>query len=119
MALNTLTVRIFGPVLILTGIGGFVIPAEYALMSGAPAYNWFHIAFGALGTGLGFATNDRACRAFTVGFGAIDLYQAVASLAGWWPAGLFAWQTGDDVAHWVIGAALVAIGLAARGPQRD
>lgn len=34
---------IFAAVLILVGILGFVIPADKALTSGAPAYNIFHL----------------------------------------------------------------------------
>ena len=49
---NFRVLSVFGPVLIATGIGGFLIPPRFALMSGAPAYNVFHILFGMLGTGL-------------------------------------------------------------------
>lgn len=118
MRLNTLALRVFGPILIVTGVLGFVLPPELALMSGAAAYNWFHIGFGVLGAALACGAGDRACRAFNVGFGAIDLYQAVASPLGWWPVAAFRWTTADDVAHWVVGVALVGIGLAGRGEHR-
>ena len=52
---------VFGPVLILTGIAGFLIPPRLALMSGAPAYNVFHIVFGADRHGAG-AGAERARR---------------------------------------------------------
>ena len=50
---NGRVLGVFGPVLILTGIAGFLIPPRLALMSGAPAYNVFHIVFGLLGHGAG------------------------------------------------------------------
>ena len=49
---NGRVLAVFGPVLILTGIAGFLIPPRLALMSGAPAYNVFHIVFGVIGTAL-------------------------------------------------------------------
>ena len=49
---NGRVLAVFGPVLILTGIAGFLIPPRFALMSGAPAYNVFHIVFGMIGTAL-------------------------------------------------------------------
>ena len=39
---------IFAPLLILTGIDGFLMPAQYGLMSNATPYNLFHIIFGAI-----------------------------------------------------------------------
>ena len=116
MLLNTLTLRIFGPILIATGALGFVLPPSAGLMSGAPAYNAFHLAFGLLGTALAFGVGDRASRAFNAGFGACDLYQAVASPLGWWPAAMFQWRTADDVVHWILGVALVGIAWRGRGP---
>ena len=50
---------VFGPVLILTGIAGFLIPPRLALMSGAPAYNIFHIVSGLIGTALVLARIPR------------------------------------------------------------
>ena len=44
---NARVLGVFGPVLILTGIAGFLIPPRLALMSGAPAYNILHIVLGA------------------------------------------------------------------------
>jgi hypothetical protein len=57
---------------------------------------------------------DRArttIRAFNIGFGAIDLYQALASRLHWWPEGLFRWTKVDDLLHVVIGVMLMAVGL--------
>jgi hypothetical protein len=113
-SLNHLTLRVFGPVLVLTGLGGFLIPADLALMSGAPAYNVFHLVFGVLAMGLAARGGLREAVAFNVGFGALDLYQAVASWGHWWPEVAFQWTVADDVAHVVIGLALVGVGLSGR-----
>jgi hypothetical protein len=107
---NARVLGIFGPVLILTGIGGFVIPARYALMSGAPAYNLFHIACGLLGTALALGTSPRAIAVFNLGFGLGDLYQALAGVIGIFPARQFRYKTADHVVHLVLGLGLAAIG---------
>jgi Domain of unknown function (DUF4383) len=110
--LNRVVAKVFGVTLIVTGIAGFVVPAKKAPTSGAPAYNVFHLLFGALGI---VAARRRAtARAFNIGFGSIDLYQAVASRRGWFPRRWFQWKIADDVLHVVIGAALVAVGLRKR-----
>ena len=98
---------VFGPVLILTGIAGFLIPPRLALMSGAPAYNVFHIVFGLIGTALVLARiPTRRRRRSTLGFGAIDLYQVVAGVGGFFPARPFRYKTADHVLHLVLGLAL-------------
>ncbi len=103
---NRTVARVFGPTLILTGIAGFIIPPKKALTSGAPAYNVFHLVFGAIGL---LASRRRGtARAFNLGFGAIDLCQAVASRRGLFPQKWFRWKTADDVLHVVIGTALVS-----------
>jgi hypothetical protein len=110
---NQTVAKVFGPALVLTGIAGFVIPAKKAATSGAPAYNVFHLIFGVLGI---VASRRRGtARAFNLGFGAIDLYQAVASRRGLFPQRWFRWKTADDVLHVAIGAGLVAAGLIQRG----
>jgi hypothetical protein len=103
--------RVFGPVLIITGLLGFVVPSRKALTSGAPAYNIFHLIFGAIGIACASSQRRRPAQAFNIGFGAIDLYQAVASRRGWFPQRWFRWKPADDVLHVAIGAALVAVGL--------
>jgi hypothetical protein len=108
--LNQKTLMIFAPLLILTGIAGFVIPEQYSLMSGAAPYNLFHIIFGALGLAITMANSDVLASSFNVGFGLIDLYQVVASVIGLTPIQYFHWTYGDDVAHVLIGFALVIIG---------
>jgi len=97
--------------LVAVGILGFVIPREKAMTSGAPLYNVFHIAFGLIGIALAFTGNDSAIRTFNIGFGAIDLYQAVASRRHWWPESIFRWTTVDDLLHIVIGLLLVIVGV--------
>ncbi len=109
--LNHFGLLIFAPVLILTGALGFILPADKALTSGATAYNIFHIIFGALGLLLSLSKRDNFIRAFNVGFGLLDLYQAFASFAHLFPEQVFQWKTTDDILHIIIGAALVLVGL--------
>ena len=56
--LNRITLAIFAPLLMLTGIAGFLIPRQYQLMSGETPYNLFHLIFGALGLFLVTATTS-------------------------------------------------------------
>lgn len=109
--LNYYVLLIFAPILILVGILGFLIPQNKSLTSGAPAYNIFHIAFGLLGLLLVFLGNDALIRSFNIGFGLIDLYQAAASLAHFFPEKYFRWTRVDDVLHIIVGAILVAVGV--------
>jgi len=109
--LNSLTLAIFAPILILVGILGFVIPANKSLTSGETSYNLFHITFGVLGIIIMLTGNEGAIRAFNIGFGVIDLYQAVASFASLFPKQLFKWTRVDDILHVVVGAVLVLIGI--------
>jgi hypothetical protein len=108
--LNQKTLFVLGPLLMLTGIAGFVIPDQYSLMSGAAPYNLFHIIFGALGLVLTMTNSDLAAIAFNLGFGLIDLYQALASTIGLAPIQYFHWTYADDVVHVLLGFALVLIG---------
>lgn len=109
--LNYWTLLVFALVLVLVGVLGFVIPASKALTSGAAPYNIFHIIFGLLGLAIVYSGNEEWCRAFNLGFGLIDLYQAFASFTNLFPKAQFKWTRADDVLHVVIGAALVLIGL--------
>jgi len=109
--LNVLLLTAFAPILIVAGILGFLTPPSLALMSGAAPYNLFHIFFGLVGIGLLLTKRLPLARAFNVGFGAIDLYQAVASFAGLFPTALFAYKPADDVLHIVLGLLLVGVGL--------
>ena len=107
---NARVLAVFGQVLILTGIGGFLIPPRYALMSGAPSYNLFHIAFGLLGTVLVLAHAGRGIAAFNLGFGIGDVYQALAGVIGIFPARQFRYKPADHVVHVVLGVGLAALG---------
>lgn len=111
MVTNYYVLLVFAPLLILTGILGFIIPERKSLMSGAPAYNIFHIIFGLIGLGIVFLGNESAMRGFNIGFGAIDLYQAAASFLPLFPERHFKWKRADDVLHILIGALLVIVGV--------
>ena len=108
--LNQKTLLVFAPLLLLTGIAGFVIPEQYSMMSGATPYNLFHILFGAIGLMLTMSDNDLPASSFNFGFGLIDLYQVLASVVGLTPIQYFHWTYVDDVLHVLIGFALVIIG---------
>ena len=110
-SLNFITLAIFAPVLIIAGIAGFLVPAEQSLTSGAPAYNVFHIVFGAIGLFLVWIRNELWLSLFNFGFGLIDLYQALASALHLPPEKYFLWMRADDILHVLIGLALVIIGV--------
>lgn len=110
---NILLLTAFAPILIVAGILGFVTPPSLALMSGATPYNLFHLFFGLVGVGLLLTKRLSLAKIFNIGFGAIDLYQAVASFAGLFPTALFAYKRADDVLHIVLGLLLVGVGLLA------
>ena len=110
MSLNRITIAIFAPILILVGIAGFLVPAEYSLTSGAAPYNVFHLFFGVLGLLVLWSRNELFAAYFNVGFGLIDLYQAVASYLRWLPKEYFLWTTVDDILHVIIGLVLLIIG---------
>ncbi|MDP1827050.1 MAG: hypothetical protein Q8L48_27500 [Archangium sp.] len=112
--LNLAVLRLFAPILIVVGVMGFVVPASAALTSGAAPYNVFHLVFGLMGLGCVMSRKPAAVRAFNLGFGLIDLYQALASALDLWPRSLFLWTRVDDVLHLVVGAGLVMVGLLAR-----
>ena len=110
-SLNYKTLLVFAPVLILTGVLGFVIPPEKSFTSGAAAYNIFHIVFGAIGLLVLLIKAENAIRLFNIGFGLIDLYQALASFTNLFPKQYFGWTRVDDILHIVIGAGLIAAGI--------
>ena len=109
-SLNFITLAIFAPVLIIAGIAGFLVPPEHSLTSGAPAYNIFHLIFGATGLLILSTRNELWLSSFNFGFGLIDLYQALASVLHLPPEKYFLWTRVDDILHVLIGLALVAIG---------
>ena len=108
--LNQKTLTVLAPLLVLTGIAGFVIPPQYNLMSGAAPYNMFHLLFGTVGLLLMSSKNDLVASSFNLGFGLIDLYQVLASVVGLTPIQYFHWTFVDDVVHVQLGFALVLIG---------
>ncbi|MCA1706282.1 MAG: hypothetical protein LC808_24650, partial [Actinobacteria bacterium] len=93
----------FAPLLLLVGGRGFVTPGSGAT-STAPAYNVFQLTAGAVGSALVLRGDRRAIRCFTVGFGLLDLYQALASRRHWFPEAWFRWTPADDRQHVVLGA---------------
>jgi hypothetical protein len=108
--LNQKTLAVLAPLLILTGVAGFVIPPRYNLMSNATPYNLFHIVFGVVGLWLVLTNSDLWASAFNFVFGLIDLYQVLASVVGLTPIQYFYWTYFDDVIHVLLGFALVLIG---------
>lgn len=112
--LNYYVLLVFAPLLILVGILGFLIPPGKSLTSGAPAYNIFHIVFGVIGCACVFYIGRDSIKYFNIGFGLIDLYQAVAGFAHLFPEKLFKWKRADDILHILIGAGLVLVGLIAK-----
>ena len=83
--LNQKTLAVLAPLLILTGIAGFLIPERYTMMSGAAPYNLFHIIFGVAGLWLVMTNSDLWASICNFVFGLIDLYQALASVVGLTP----------------------------------
>lgn len=111
MDLNYYVLLVFAPLLVVVGVLGFFIPENKSLTSGAPAYNIFHIVFGSIGLACVLFGVEPCARWFNIGFGAIDLYQAVASFANLPPKAQFRWRRADDYLHIVIGLGLVAVGI--------
>ena len=88
----------------------FAIVSDWALLSGRPAYNLFHIASGLAGVALVLQAGGRGAVGFNLAFGLIDLYQAVAGSVDLFPAALFAYRPLDDVLHVTLGLGLVGLG---------
>ncbi|HEY0715391.1 MAG TPA: hypothetical protein VGF45_22105 [Polyangia bacterium] len=110
LALNARLLGVIGVALIAAGLAGFVLPPDLALMSGAPAYNVFHLAAGVGALGLVFTHRPGLMASFNLGFGLIDLWQLIAGLAGLFPAELFALRPADHVVHALLGLLLVLVG---------
>jgi hypothetical protein len=108
---NLRLLAVFGPVLIATGVAGLTLPPGLSPMSGAAPYDIFHIIFGTLGLAIVLARSARFARLFNLGFGAVDLYQAVAGAVGFFPAGAFGLRPADHLVHVVLGLLLVVFGL--------
>src|SRR5215218_8185986 len=90
-SLNQIILMVFAPILILTGVAGFVIPANEVPTSGAIPYNIFHIFFGLVGIIIRRANARRGVILFNIGFGLIDLYQAAAGYFNLFPKEFFRW----------------------------
>ena len=112
--LNVLTLVIFAPTLVLVGILGFIIPQHKSPISGASPYNIFHIVFGVIGAIIVLINHPVTIKAFNIGLGMIDIYQALANYFGLFPKHLFKWTRADNILHVVIGIALVVIGVFAQ-----
>ena len=100
---------VFGVVLVVVGGLGLIAP-DLGSTSTAPAYDTIHVANGLLVIALAVRGRPVGIRAFLVGFGAIDLYQAVASHWHWFPESLFRWTSTDDFLHVALGVLLVVVG---------
>jgi hypothetical protein len=109
--LNRTVLSIFAPVLIITGVAGFLVPRRYNLTSGAAPYNVFHIIFGVVGLLIAISGKGRLPSLYNFGFGLIDLYQAIASFLNLPLREFFLWTRVDDILHVLLGVALVLIGL--------
>lgn len=101
----------FAVLLVGVGVLGILPAGDRGTTSNAPAYNVFHLAFGALGLALAAWGDSTAARVFLVGFGVIDLYQALASRQHWFPETHFRWTPADDRLHGVVGVLLIAAGI--------
>lgn len=118
-SLNYKVLFVFAIVLIVAGGLGFILPAGKGLTSAAPAYNAFHIVFGSLGLLLVLIRNEDFIRAFNIGFGLIDLYQAIASFLHLFPERYFHWTFIDDILHIIIGALLIIVGFYGSRPKSE
>ena len=107
---NTWVAAAFACVLHAAGVLGLVQHGE-GTTSSAPAYNVFHLVSGAAGLALVVFAGHAGARAFNIGFGLVDLYQALASRMHWFPHEQFCWKPADDALHVVFGVALVGVGL--------
>ncbi len=110
ISLNRTVLGIFAPILIIVGVLGFLVPPEMSLTSGATPYNFFHLIFGGVGILILLSKHERAAIGFNVGFGLIDLYQALASFVTLPPQQYFLWTRVDDVLHIIIGLIFVTVG---------
>ena len=102
---NVQVLTVFGPLLMVTGVLGFLLPPELSLMSGAAPYNVFHLLAGLVAVLIVVWRQVRASIGFNLVFGGIDLWQAVAGATG-------------HVVHVVVGACLVGVGWLGRREGR-
>ena len=97
--------------LIAAGLLGFIVPADLALMSGATAYNIFHLVAGAIGITVRLHGSTQQAKRFLFVFGCVDLWQAVAGPLGFFPAVFFALRPADHIVHLLLGGMLIWVGL--------
>jgi len=105
------TVLAFSLVLILAGFLPLLHPDLPGQTSNAPAYAWFHLVGACTGLACFAVGQGVGAPWFALGFGALDLYQWVASGVGWFPQSQFRWTPVDDGLHLGLGLALVALGM--------
>lgn len=96
--------------LVVSGVLGFVVPERLAPMSGATAYNLFHLAAGLVAGAAALSRRPALAAAFNLGFGLFDLWQVPAGALALFPAGLFALRPADHVVHALVGAPLALLG---------
>ena len=110
-SLNYKVLLILSPLLILTGVSGFVLPDGVIPLSSESAYNIFHIVFGVIGLLLIIFRYENPIRVFNIVFGLTEIYQAIASYNRLFPVQYFKWTWLDDRVHIVLGISLILIGL--------
>lgn len=111
---NRIALLAISVLLLGAAILGELGPAGASLTSAARPYNLFHLVAGVIGLVVFFSRHPGAAAAFNLGFGLIDVYQAVAGVWGWAPARLFELRPADHVIHVVLGLALIAVAVPLR-----
>ena len=116
--------KIFGVVLLLVGIAGFVSPRLLG-MHLTPVHNVVHLLTAAIALYLGFAGSWSAARTFCIAFGAIYLLLAVvgfiapgvvAGIIGaghdmGGSAGTLTSSSPDHIVHLLLGVVFLGVGL--------
>lgn len=98
-----------GALLVAAAALGFARP-DLSMNSTRTPYNLFHLTAGIIGFALVVLDLRRIIPAYTLAFGLIDLYQAVAGLADFFPARLFGLRPADHAVHVVLGGLLAVLG---------
>ena len=115
---------VFGAILLLVGIVGFLVDASFNFGSGVEGqnliafevngtHNLVHIASGALG--LAMWRNPSSARLFALGFGVVYLLVTLLGfIQGSNVLGLIPVNAADNILHLLIAAAGIGAGLASR-----